>query len=341
MKITELFKNPGKLESYYSYFIKKRQLIIDNSAKTLVRAHLDKSDHNLRFVKNQTEKFCDWKIVGLYYAVYHACLALVVNKGYISKNHTATLIFILKNYTNIDRYDIEFVDHLKISKKDAEFYLTLKNKRHDASYHTGVLFDKNQVTNLRRESIRLINKIKEIIENKIVQTKNKNIYLIGYRATGKTSVSDKLAKSLDRKVVHLDKELIKRTGRIDEFIKAHGWDAFRKIESELLIKFSKKNDLIVDCGGGIIEKKANIRVLKSTGKVFWLKASAGTIKKRLKIDKSNKKQRPALTEKSFTKEVDEVLKRRIPLYKKAGDYEIGTENKTIKQITDEIIEKIR
>ena len=50
---------------------------------------------------------------------------------------------------------------------------------------------------------------------------------------------------------------------------------------------------------------------------------------------------PSLTgTKSFIDEVDEVLEKRTPLYKKAADYEIDTENKSVEKISNEIIEKI-
>jgi shikimate kinase len=69
---------------------------------------------------------------------------------------------------------------------------------------------------------------------------SENIFLIGYRATGKTTISDILSKKLNKKVIHMDQNIIKQIGRIDEFVKKNGWKEFRKVETNLLKKYFKK-----------------------------------------------------------------------------------------------------
>ena len=61
---------------------------------------------------------------------------------------------------------------------------------------------------------------------------------------------------------------------------------------------------MIDCGGGVVENEENIRNLQKMGKIFWLKVSAETIKKRIRSSR-----RPALTAKSIVEEVDEVLEK--------------------------------
>ncbi|MBT4351393.1 shikimate kinase [archaeon] len=168
----------------------------------------------------------------------------------------------------------------------------------------------------------------------------KNIYLIGYRATGKSTVSNIIKEKLGKEVIHMDDELIKKIGEIGKFVSINGWDAFRDEESKLLKEISKKNNIIIDCGGGIIVRDKNIELIKKTGICFWLKASASTIAKRLKSDK--KIIRPSLTQtKSTIDEIKEVLNKRIPLYEKTSNYQIDTENKSIGKITDEIMELLK
>ncbi|MCM2325397.1 MAG: shikimate kinase [Candidatus Woesearchaeota archaeon] len=165
------------------------------------------------------------------------------------------------------------------------------------------------------------------------------IYLIGYRGTGKTSVSEMLGKKTDRKVIHLDDEIEKKTGNIERFVKTFGWSHFRDIETELLMQFSKDKNIILDCGGGIITSEENIREMRKKGLCIWLKADAGVISERLKSDK---KTRPSITgKKPAAEEVAEVLDERIPLYRKAAAFEIETDNKTIVQVTDEIMKKLK
>jgi uncharacterized protein (UPF0332 family) len=146
-------------------YIKQNPLRKESFAKALIIAHLEKAKHNLRFVgKNQSEEeFNDWTIVGLYYAAYHAALALVANRGYVSKSHEATLLFIIKEYS-VDKEEIELIDDMAMTKTDAEFYATLKEKRAQASYATNTLFRTEKVKEYHKRTIEFINKVEEILE---------------------------------------------------------------------------------------------------------------------------------------------------------------------------------
>jgi uncharacterized protein (UPF0332 family) len=84
----------------------------------------------------------------LYYALYHCALALVANKGYKSKNHTATLLLLIKYYS-LTQEEIEFIDELSINKEDTEFYATLKKERHSASYSTTHFFEDEKIKEYR------------------------------------------------------------------------------------------------------------------------------------------------------------------------------------------------
>ena len=165
MNIDKYYSDKKLLKSDLDKYIDQNLLRKESFAKTLVFAHLEKAKHNLRFVnKNKTEEeFNDWTIVGLYYAAYHAALALVTNKGYISKNHEATLLFIIKEY-QIDKKEIELLKDMEITKTDAEFYATLKEKRTQASYATNTLFRTEKVKEYHKRTIEFINKVEEIIE---------------------------------------------------------------------------------------------------------------------------------------------------------------------------------
>ncbi len=166
-----------------------------------------------------------------------------------------------------------------------------------------------------------------------------NLYLIGYRGTGKTTVSGILARKLKKKIIHMDSEIEKKTGKIEIFVNEKGWSSFRKIEAELLKEVSKKDDLIVDCGGGIILADENIDLMKKTGRIIWLKAGVKTIRERLIKDSI---KRPSLTgKKDSIDEIEEVLAQRIEKYEKASDYFFETGEKTADRLADEIINEIK
>ena len=163
-----------------------------------------------------------------------------------------------------------------------------------------------------------------------------NIVLIGYRGTGKSVVAEILSQRLSLKSVGMDAEIVKRAGMsIPEIVEASGWDVFRDKESELARDLANEDNLIVDCGGGVIERPENIEALKGNGLIFWLTASVDVIVSRIETDT----ERPALVEgKTFTEEVAEVLERRLPKYSGAAQHTIDTDSITPDQVAEKIIE---
>lgn len=132
----------------------------------MIDSHIKKAKHNLEFYKLNkiNNKFNDWLIVTLYYALYHSALALIINKNYSSKNHHATIIILIKEYA-ISKDEADLLYSLSINKDDAELYTTLKEDRHDASYSTETKFNQQIIEYYERRVIDFINKTEEIIQN--------------------------------------------------------------------------------------------------------------------------------------------------------------------------------
>ena len=163
-----------------------------------------------------------------------------------------------------------------------------------------------------------------------------NIVLIGYRGTGKSAVGELLALRLKMPCIGMDAEIVKRAGMsIPEIVEKYGWQKFRDMESEEARELAGLDNIIVDTGGGVVERPENIEALKTNSIIIWLKASVDTIVSRIQEDT----ERPALTAgKTFTEEIAEVLEQRIPKYKSAAQYEIDTDESTPEQVADRIIE---
>jgi shikimate kinase len=166
-----------------------------------------------------------------------------------------------------------------------------------------------------------------------------NLVLIGYRGTGKSAVARRLGDQLERRVVSLDEEIVRRAGRtIPEIVAAHGWSHFRDLEEAVCRDFGAEDGLVIDCGGGVVEREANGKSLREGGRVFWLRATPTTIVGRIGGDKS----RPSLTgTKSFTEEVEEVLQRRTPLYERMSHAVIDTDGRTIEDLAADIARRFR
>jgi len=164
MNIDKLFLDKKYLENELNFFITKKHIkkIINNPE--LVNSHLKKARHNLEFYKLNKEhhKFNDWLIVTLYYSLYHSALALITQKNYSSKNHYATILILIKEYS-ITKDDVRLLNELSISKEDAELYTNLKADRHDASYATNIKFNQETINNYENKVIDFINKTDELI----------------------------------------------------------------------------------------------------------------------------------------------------------------------------------
>ena len=166
-----------------------------------------------------------------------------------------------------------------------------------------------------------------------------NIILIGYRGTGKSVVADILSGSLQMGALGMDREIVQRAGlTVPQIVEKYGWAGFREMETEAAMDFARFDNVIIDTGGGVIERPENMPALAKNGVVFWLKASVGTIVQRIQGDN----QRPALTEgKTFTEEVEEMLDRRREKYEGAARFKIDTDDVTPDQVVDQIISLIK
>ncbi len=164
------------------------------------------------------------------------------------------------------------------------------------------------------------------------------IALIGYRGAGKSTVAKILAQKLGMDLVELDRLIDERAGdRIPEIVAKFGWEKFRELETELLADSLRRDNLVFDLGGGVVEREENRKLIRDNCRVVWLKASAKVIIDRIR----DHTHRPSLTGKTFVDEVPEVLARREPLYRSLAQLELDTENQTPEQLADAIIQDLK
>jgi shikimate kinase len=166
-----------------------------------------------------------------------------------------------------------------------------------------------------------------------------NLVLIGYRGTGKSVIARRLARILGRPVVSLDNEIVRLAGKpIPDLVGERGWGPFRDLEEQVCRRFGAQDGQILDCGGGVVEREANVAALREHGCVFWLKATPASIVARI----GRHSNRPSLTgAKSFTEEITEVLQRRTPLYQAMAHEEIDTDGRSPDDIAAEIAQRWR
>ena len=165
-----LINNKGILNKKIEEFSSKNILKKQKADEYEIKGHIEKAEHNLNFVKSTLElkEFNDWCITGCYYASYHIALALIMTKGYSSKNHLATLCILIKEFykNGIEKEELELINNLFIDYQDLIFYVESKNKREDAAYSSKRLYDKREVESLRIKAALFVDKIKRVIRDR-------------------------------------------------------------------------------------------------------------------------------------------------------------------------------
>ena len=165
----------------------------------------------------------------------------------------------------------------------------------------------------------------------------RNIVLIGFMGTGKTTIATQLANKLGMRYVSTDSLIEKRENRtINEIFTKEGEDYFRNIESDVIREVSSQEGLVIDTGGGVVMREENLANLKSTGIVICLTADEEAIMARTK----KYKHRPLLNVEDPKLKIRSLLAKRAPLYAKC-DHSIDTGKFTIRQVIEKIMEIVK
>ncbi|KUG29037.1 shikimate kinase i [hydrocarbon metagenome] len=140
-----------------------------------------------------------------------------------------------------------------------------------------------------------------------------NIYLVGPRASGKTSLGRLLAERLERPFLDLDEVFRESRGEsIAALVAREGWERFREIERDILAETAATPGRVVATGGGAVLLPENRKVL-ARGVVVYLQADPERLAERLLAD-FKPDQRPNLTGLELAEEIKATLAEREPLY---------------------------
>jgi shikimate kinase len=169
-----------------------------------------------------------------------------------------------------------------------------------------------------------------------------NLVLIGYRATGKTSVGARLAARLHRPFVDLDQVLVREAGRpIADIVAQGGWAEFRRLEKELVARYAAIPGQVLAPGGGAVLDRDNVAALRENGIIIWLTADPDTIQARLVQDQPRDANRPSLTGSDTIREVTEVLNHRAPLYQAAAQIIVDTTHREVAQVVELVLTALK
>lgn len=172
------------------------------------------------------------------------------------------------------------------------------------------------------------------------------IILIGMKACGKSTIAKILAKKLKIKFIELDEEVQLLHQRktyeklnFRQIYSKYGSDYFRQLEKDTLQKLLlllKNKEFILSCGGGTPLLIENRKILQKLGKIIFLNTDKKVLLKRIVKDGI-----PAFFpyQNNPEKSLEELLKKRLPAYKRMADCVINIKDEKPETIAEKIQKK--
>ncbi len=147
------------------------------------------------------------------------------------------------------------------------------------------------------------------------------IFLVGYRATGKTTIGRLLADQLGWTFADCDDFIEAAAGKsVADIFATEDESAFRDREASVLRDLCKRERIVIATGGGAVLRSASHELLRTSGYVAWLTAQPETIWARLELDPTTAARRPNLTPSGGIDEVRSLIAAREPLYREIAHF---------------------
>lgn len=168
--------------------------------------------------------------------------------------------------------------------------------------------------------------------------KRKNLVLIGFMGSGKTSVGLRLSYRLRRPVEDTDKLIERREGRsISEIFAREGEEYFRRQETALLEELvGRRHKAIFSVGGGTPVRSENRELLKRLGTVVLLRVRPETVYERLKEDAT----RPLLQCPDPLGRIRELMEGRREAYESCADVILDVDDMEMGDILESIAKEM-
>jgi shikimate kinase len=165
----------------------------------------------------------------------------------------------------------------------------------------------------------------------------RHIALVGFMASGKSTIGKRLARKLKCAFFDTDDLIVKEHGAVSDIFYNEGESAFRRYEhaalSEVLTDWESG---VVALGGGALTSDENQRLLKKHAYRVFIKVAPEQALERMR---RSKVVRPLLGPTPSLAKIKELYTKRMPQYAHA-DYVLEAGELSTSQIVDNIIEWI-
>ncbi len=161
--------------------------------------------------------------------------------------------------------------------------------------------------------------------SKLIESKAKNIILIGMPGCGKTTLGKIIAENLNRPFYDAD-DIFEKTYEISaaDVIKTQGEAVFRDMEHRVTEELGKLSGCVIACGGGVVTRDENYNSLHQNGTVVFIERN---------LEMLPTDNRPL----SQSNSLQSLYNSRIDAYRRFAD--ITVKSTEIPQITAQLIQK--
>lgn len=161
----------------------------------------------------------------------------------------------------------------------------------------------------------------------------RNIALIGFMGTGKSSVGRLIADQLRFAFLDTDELIESRAGKsVSAIFADEGESAFRKMEASVVAELASHSRTVISTGGGVAAGPGNLDLLREHALVVCLWASPEKIWERVR----GQTHRPLLREADPLKKIRELLAVREPFYKQA-DVLLNTDVRSVHEVVQQVL----
>lgn len=168
----------------------------------------------------------------------------------------------------------------------------------------------------------------------------KNIVLIGFMGSGKSTVGRDLHQRLGYPLVDMDQTIERAEGRkIAAIFAQEGEAVFRDMETALLQKLAAPGGdrTIISTGGGVVARAENRELLRRLGYVVWLDAPLELIDERT----GKSRDRPLLNDGKRDEKIRSLLEQRRPWYRETAHLRVDVADLECHEVATGILESAR
>jgi shikimate kinase len=161
-----------------------------------------------------------------------------------------------------------------------------------------------------------------------------HLILVGLPGVGKTTIGRAAARRLGRSFLDFDQEIERRAGiSVREIFRIEGEEHFRALEFALTEELSSSGGMVLSPGGGWITQQRSVELLRSAGRIIYLRASPEAVARRLRRVET----RPLLAGRDPVVALRELYEKRRALYETA-DVVLDTERIVKQQLIAKLVE---